>query len=281
VDPVTTQVSIESDPLPTILQGIPLDLRDVRVDVNRDHFTQNPTSCEPARVQGSFTSVSGQRATGSQRFQITNCAALAFKPRLALQLHGPTHRAAHPSLRAVLRARPGEANIGKASVLLPRTELLENAHIRTVCTRVQYNAGGGGGAGCPAGSVYGYAKAWSPLLDQPLQGPVYLRSNGGERLLPDLVASLGGQIHIDLVGYIDAVKARIRNRFATVPDAPVSKFELTMQGGRKGLLANNVNLCRAKPRARASFEGQNGKVHDINPLVKVDCGGGKRGRHGR
>jgi hypothetical protein len=181
----------------------------------------------------------------------------------------------------VLRARPGEANIGKASVLLPRTELLENAHIRTVCTRVQYNAGGGGGAGCPAGSVYGYAKAWSPLLDQPLQGPVYLRSNGGERLLPDLVASLGGQIHIDLVGYIDAVKARIRNRFATVPDAPVSKFELTMQGGRKGLLANNVNLCRAKPRARASFEGQNGKVHDINPLVKVDCGGGKRGRHGR
>jgi hypothetical protein len=167
-------------------------------------------------------------------------------------------------------------------VLLPKTEFLENAHIREVCTRVQYAAAGGGGAGCPKGSVFGYARAWTPLLDQPLQGPVYLRSNGGDRELPDLVASLDGQIHVDLLGYIDSLHARIRNRFALVPDAPVSKFELTMQGGRKGLLANNTNLCRAKPHASAFFGAQNGRLQALRPAVRADCKSAKpRGRKHR
>jgi hypothetical protein len=165
----------------------------------------------------------------------------------------------------VLKARKGDANIGKATVTLPKTELLENAHIRTVCTRVQYAADN-----CPAGSVYGYAKAWSPLLDRPLQGPVYLRSSN--HALPDLVASLDGQIHVDLAGRIDSVHQRIRNTFWAVPDAPVSKFVLTMQGGKKGLLVNNTELCRAKPRASFELTGHNGKRSSSNPLVKTDCG---------
>lgn len=277
IDPTTAQLTIESDPLPTILHGIPLDLRDVRVRYN---YTLNPTSCEPFEIGSLITSTAGATASPSVRFQAANCDQLGFKPRLTLQLSGPTHRAANPALRAVLRARPGDADIGATTVLLPKTELLENAHIRTICTRVQYNAGAGGGSGCPKGSIYGYAKAWTPLLDQPLKGPVYLRANGGERELPDLVASLSGQIHVDLVGYIDAVHARIRNRFLTVPDAPVSRFELTMAGGKKGLLANNTDICRAKPRASVLFHGQNGKVLDVQPLVKADCARAKR-RGGR
>jgi hypothetical protein len=182
-----------------------------------------------------------------------------------LKLSGQTHRSAHPALKAVLKARKGDANIGKAVVTLPKTEFLENAHIRTVCTRVQYVADN-----CPKGSVYGFAKAWSPLLDQPLQGPVYLRSSNHQ--LPDLVVSLDGQIHIDLAGRIDSVNGRIRNTFWAVPDAPVSKFVLTMQGGTKGLLVNNTELCRAKPRASIEFTGHNGKVSRSNPLVKTDCG---------
>jgi uncharacterized repeat protein (TIGR01451 family) len=275
IDPTNAQLTIDSDPLPTILHGIPLDMRDVRV---RYDYTVNPTSCEPMQIGSQITSTQGATASPSVHFQAAGCDHLGFKPRLKLSLSGPTRRAAHPALRAVLKTRPGDANIGGATVLLPKTELLENAHIRNVCTRVQFNAAGGEGAGCPKGSVYGYAKAWTPLLDKPLQGPVYLRSNGGERELPDLVASLDGQIHVDVVGYIDSVHQRIRNRFAVVPDAPVSRFELTMQGGRKGLLANNTELCRAKPRAGAHFSAQNGKARDLRPAVRLRCKRGPRGR---
>jgi hypothetical protein len=272
IDPTTAQVSVKSDPLPQIIQGIPIAYRDIRVDVDKDQFTLNPTSCDPMEVKGTIGSAQGTEAKVADRFQVANCERLAFKPKLALRLSGaPTRRGGYPKLTATLTMPKEGANIEKAVVTLPKTEYLANAHIRTICTRVQYAAGGGGGAGCPAASVYGYAKAFSPLLDQPLQGPVYLRSSSNK--LPDLVASLDGQIHVDLVGRIDSVNARIRNTFATVPDAPVSKFVLTMQGGRKGLLVNNTNLCKAKPRASTRFDGQNGKISDSNPLVKVGgCG---------
>ena len=108
---------------------------------------------------------------------------------------------------------------------------------------------------------------------------MYLRSNGGERKLPDLVADLNGQIHVVLVGYIDSVKRhgspRIRTRFLEVPDAPVSRFVLEMQRGKKSLLANTTNLCKAKPRAEAALGGQNGKSYETRPLVKVSGCGGK------
>ena len=270
VDPVSTQVAVASDPLPQILKGIPVSYRDVRVEVDRPGFTLNPTSCDPMAVGGTIASAGGASAEVSNRFQVADCGSLGFKPKLSLKFSGPTHRSAHPALRATL-AMPKGANIGKAVVTLPKTEFLENAHIRTVCTRVQYAAGN-----CPKDSVYGYAKAWTPLLDKPLQGPVYLRSSN--HTLPDLVASLDGQIHVDLAGRIDSPGGKIRNTFWAVPDAPVSKFVLTMQGGKKGLLVNNVELCQARPRARAEFTGQNGKRSASNPLVKVACGKGSQKR---
>jgi hypothetical protein len=272
MDPQTAQITNVSDPLPRILHGIPLDLRDVRVELNRKGFILNPTSCDEMAIEATLTSVTGATAERTERFQVGGCDRLGFKPRLSLRLKGKVRRGGNPSLRAVLRARPGDANIGKATVLLPQTELLESSHIGTTCTRDLYSAGPGGGAECPKRSVYGYAKAWSPLLDEPLKGRVFLRSNGGDRELPDLVASLGGQIHVDLVGYIDSVNERIRTRFVTVPDAPVSKFALTMQGGSKSLLANNTNICREKPRASVFFQGQNNKVRDFAPPVKASCG---------
>jgi hypothetical protein len=269
IDPVTTQVTASSDPLPQILQGIPIAYREVRVEVDRPDFIINPTSCQPMSVTSTFTSAAGATAEASDRFQLAGCDKLGFKPKLALKFSGPTHRSAHPALKATLKMPKGNANIGKAVVTLPKTEFLENAHIRTICTRVQYAADN-----CPKGSVYGYAKAWTPLLDKPLQGPVYLRSSN--HTLPDLVASLDGAIHVDLSGRIDSPGGKIRNTFWAVPDAPVSKFVLTMQGGDKGLLVNNEELCNAKPRARAEFTGQNGKRSVSNPLVKLGCGGKKR-----
>lgn len=134
---------------------------------------------------------------------------------------------------------------------------------------------------CPLGSIYGYAKAFTPLLDKPLEGPVYLRSNGGERELPDIVVDLKGQVHIILVGFIDSVNGGIRTTFDAVPDAPVSKFVLGMQGGKKGLIVNSRNLCASKNRAKVSFKGQNGKVYDSKPVLKASCGKKKGKKHKR
>ena len=287
VDPETAQVTVKSDPIPTILHGLLLDVRSLRVAIDRPGFTAAPTNCEPMSIEAVVGGESGGSATRSNRFQVGNCAALAFKPTLKLQLTGGTKRNRYPSLKAVLTQPEGQANIGRVSVMLPHSEFLEQGHIGTVCTRVQFNAVP---RACPAKSVYGRAEAWSPLLDQPLSGPVYLRANGGERDLPDLVAALKGPaqqpIEVDLVGYIDSKNARIRNTFALVPDAPVSRFVLTMQGGKKGLLVNSHDLCTLKPSARHATErivGQNGTRTTQYPLLENQCHArrGHSSPHGR
>ncbi|HET7443045.1 MAG TPA: hypothetical protein VFJ57_00145 [Solirubrobacterales bacterium] len=275
VDPTTTQITAVSDPLPQIVKGVPLRLRDLRIDLSRPEFTLNPTSCDPMAVNATVFGAGSAAANASSRFQVGSCERLAFKPSLGLSFKGATRRSGHPALHAVLKFPKGSnANIRKAQVLLPPTEGIDNRNINNPCTRVQFNANA-----CPPSSILGTAKAYSPLLDKPLEGPVYFRANGGERELPDLVADLNGQIHVVLVGYIDSVRkkgtetSRIRNTFATVPDAPVSRFVLDLKGGKKkGLLENNTNLCKADNHATVKFDAQNGKVHDFNPAVTNGCG---------
>jgi hypothetical protein len=264
VDPETAQVSVDSDPVPQFLEGIPVTYRTVHIDVDRPGFTLNPTSCARMQVRGTAVSASGARAALASPFQVGGCSSLAFRPRLRLRLKGGTARSAHPALRAVLTMPEGGANIARTSVALPHSEFLDQAHIRTICTRVQFAANA-----CPAGAVYGRARALTPLLDEPLEGPVYLRSSSHE--LPDLVADLAGQIHVVLVGRIDSVKGGIRTSFEAVPDAPVSKFVLNMQGGKKGLLVNSTSLCARRNRAKARFDGQNGKVVRLRPLLADRC----------
>jgi hypothetical protein len=163
-----------------------------------------------------------------------------------------TNRAKHPRVRAVLTARPGDANIRRAAVTLPHSLFLDQGHIGTICTRVQLAA-----HACPARSVYGFARAKSPLLDDELAGPVYLVSSDHE--LPDLLADLQGQVNIRLRGVISSTKGRMKTAFATVPDVAVSRFELNMRGGKKGLLINSRNLCLKKNLASLNFKAQNGK----------------------
>ncbi|HUC00526.1 MAG TPA: hypothetical protein VMS11_11925 [Solirubrobacterales bacterium] len=270
VDPGTAQIRAVSDPLPSILAGIPLNLRSVRVSIDRPNFTLNPTSCDPMSVGGSIGSLQGAIASVTDRFQVGGCAALAFKPKLSLRLEGGTRRGDHPALRATLRMPAGGANIGRTSVALPHSEFLAQNHIRTVCTRVQFAAGAGNGAECPKGSIYGKARAITPLLDAPLAGPVFLRSNP-EHELPDLVAALHGQIDIDLVGRIDSKIGGIRTTFESVPDAPVSKFVLSMQGDKKGLLENSRDLCKHPAKAGVLMDAQNGKTVDSRVGLAAKC----------
>lgn len=283
IDPETAEVTsdgIRSDPIPHILQGIVVHARDIRANIDRPNFVLNPTNCKRRAVASTVigsgldfgSAGDDQPADVSDSFQAADCASLDFKPKLSLTLLGGTKRSDTPRLKAVLKARKGDANIGRAQVTLPHSAFLEQAHIRTICTRVQFNAGGGNGEQCPKASVYGKAKAISPLLDEPLKGPVYLRSSSHE--LPDLVAALGSRkVDINLVGRIDSLNGRIRNTFEMVPDAPVTKFTLEMQGGQKGLIVNSVNICKGKHRAIADFKGQNGRRHLFNPIVKAKCGG--------
>lgn len=279
LNPITSIITVKSDPFPRILEGIPLDVRDIQVNMSRPSFTLNPTSCDPKVIRAEAISLLGQIAPLSDRFQVGGCRGLDFAPTLSLRLKGGTKRGAHPGLRAVGTAKPGEANLARASVALPHSEFLDQAHIRTVCTRVQFAA-----SQCPAGSVYGKISATTPLLDEQLSGPVYLRSSSHK--LPDLVAVLRGPasrpVEINVIGRIDSINGGIRTTIESVPDAPVSKFTLQMQGGRKGLLINSRNLCTSTNRATVLLEAQNGKVHDFNPALKADCAkGSKKHRRAR
>ena len=266
LNPETAQITVTSDPIPTSLAGIALDVRSVAVHVDRDQFTLNPTSCAEMAVGGEALSILGQAAQLSQRFQVGGCSALAFKPKLSLSLAGRTGRGGTPALKAVLSMGAGEANIARAQVTLPHSEFIDNAHFRNLCTRVQYGAGA-----CPAGSVIGFAKAQTPLLEAPLEGPVYLMSGFGHTL-PDVAADLNGQIHVFAHARVDKGKSGgLRSTFEVVPDAPVSKFTLEMQGGSRGLLENSVDICDKPQRALAAFTAQSGKTFRSQPTLQVKC----------
>jgi hypothetical protein len=270
LDPNTGQITAVSDTIPSILQGIPLDVRSIDLKVDRPNFTLTGTSCDPSSVSGSLTSTLGQIAPLSSRFQLGECSGLAFKPKLAIRLFGSTKRGGHPALRGTVTMPPGGANIAQASVALPHSEFLDQAHIGTVCTRVQFAAGDGNGSACPPGSIYGAATATSPLVDYALEGPAILRSSNNK--LPDLVVALHGPssqpIAVDAVGRIDSIKGGIRTTFEGVPDLPVSSFVLNMQGGAKGLLQNSTNICKDTNKATALFAAQNGKGVELRPELK-------------
>jgi len=264
-----------SDPIPRILKGIVIHARDIRVFVDRDKFIFNPTSCDRMTAAATVISTGGQSADVTSPFQAADCASLGFKPKLSIQLLGGTKRTANPRLKAVLTTRAGDANFKRVQVTLPKSEFLEQSHIRTVCTRVQFNAGGGNGEQCPKGSVYGKMKVFSPVLDEVVQGPVFLRSSDNE--LPDMVAALHApRADVNLVGRIDSINGGIRTTFDATPDVPFTKAVLEMQGGKKGLIVNSVNLCNRKHRALANLKGQNGKRYEFKPVVKAQCGGKKK-----
>jgi hypothetical protein len=288
IDPITTRASIDAtgtDPIPHIIDGIPIHLRDIRAYIDRPEFTLNPTSCAPSTLASALNG-SGARfgdpaddtlATATVPFQAFDCGSLGFRPRISLDLKGGTRRGRHPALRVVVRPRPGDANIASSQVTLPSSIFLDQGHIDTVCTRRQFAAGA-----CPPGSVYGHVRAYTPLLDQPMEGPAYLRSS--DNTLPDLVFALRERgIEVDVAGRIDAVKGGIRGTFPAIPDAPVSKFILHLRGGKRGVLVAAANLCASPQLALARLVGQNDLGRVSHPALKIPCAAkkapGKRPHH--
>ncbi len=312
VDPRTAQVRAQSDPIPHVYGGVTLDVRSIAVSLDRHEFSLNPTSCAPGGFGGSLLGGGANPADpgafssvpASAAFSTSGCEKLGFRPKIYLRLFGATRRAKNPKLRAVVIPHSGDANFARAATILPRSLILDQGNLSKVCTRVQFAAGA-----CPKSSIYGHARAFSPLLDKPLQGPVYLRSSNNT--LPDLVSDLHGQVSIELDSRTDSVHGHIRNIFDLVPDVPVSKFILTLRGGKKGLLVNSRNQCprkrghrgrrggknahrslarrsgkkhKGKRRRRSQrvivhFKGQNGKKRNMRRPLRVPCGAHGRHRH--
>jgi hypothetical protein len=270
VNPDTTQVRAVSDPFPTILHGVILRVRDVRLRVDRPNTTINPTSCAQKAVAGAISGTGGALFNAQSPFQVGSCSELPFKPKLDLRLFGGTHRGSHPKLKATVAFPPGGANTAFASVALPHSEFLDQGHIGTVCTRPQFQA-----EACPQASIYGTVSAKTPLLDEELHGNVYLRSSSHQ--LPDLVAAFrGGRISANLVGRVDSINGGIRNTFEFVPDVPVTQASFNFFGGSKGLLVNSRDVCKAPAKATAKFIGQNGDQLTLHPALKSACAKAKK-----
>jgi hypothetical protein len=283
VDPHTAQLRIDSsasDPIPHIIDGIPLHLREVRIYMDRPQFTHNPSSCEPSQLESTLTGsgatfeskADDSQVTIARHFQLLNCSTLGFKPKLGIRLRGNPRRGAYPQLRATFAARgPEDSNLKRIEVEMPHAEFLAQNHIREVCTRTQFNA-----RACPQGSVYGSAVAYTPLLDEPLRGNVYLRSSAAK--LPDLVADLySGAVRIIVEGHIGPTKqGGVDAFFDDLPDQPIDRFTMTLRGGKHGLLTNSTNICSAPPFASVSSIAQNNIGAKFDTVLRGTCG--KKGK---
>jgi hypothetical protein len=265
VDPEDARLTITRAPLPQILEGVPVRLRSAFVDVDRPGFMLNPTSCAPKELRATLYPIDGAAVDRSKRFQVGNCQALSFAPRISMRMTGPRQmrRGRHPGLRTRVRQAKGQASIGRARVTLPLSLALDPENARAICG---YEAGLR--ASCPGRSRIGRASAVSPALNDPLKGVAYLvqgvrvdpTTGNRIRTLPTVLVKLKGEVRINLRGTTGVRRGRLVTTFAAVPDAPVSRFDLDLKGGKGGILAATRNdICRRGQFARARFTGHNGK----------------------
>ena len=272
VDPHTAQAIITSDPLPTILQGVPLDVRTVNVTINRSGFMFNPTNCAPLAVTGTLHSTIGTNTPVSAPFEAANCANLPFKPSFVVSTQAKTSKANGASLSVKVGSSFGQTNIAKVHVTVPKQLPARLTTLQKACTEAQFNANP---AGCPAASVVGTAVAHTPVLSKPLTGPGYLVSHGGAAF-PDLVFILQGEgINLILDGNTNIKKGITSETFNSVPDAPISTFETTFPEGPHSVLATDIptkakgSLCAQKLTIPTTITAQNGAVFNQNTKITV------------
>ncbi len=270
IDAVTSALTVTSDPLPQILDGVPLRVQTVNVTVDRPQFMFNPTSCTALHVTGTLAATQGATSHVSSPFAAGGCRNLAFKPRFSVSTTAQTSRAGGASLDVKVSQAPGEANIHRVDVQLPKALPSRLSTLQKACTEKQFDQNP---AGCPAGSYVGIAKATTPVLQNALTGPAILVSHGGAAF-PDLVVALqtnerGSPIRIDLTGHTEITKGVTYSRFETVPDAPISSFELRLPQGPHSVLGSFGSLC-AKPLLMPTMiEGQNAAVVKRSTRIHV------------
>jgi hypothetical protein len=277
VDPKTAALTVVADPLPTILQGIPLRLRDVNVTIDRPGFMFNPTNCAPSQITGTIGSASGAKIAVASRFQAGNCAALGYKPGLTMALSGKgqTTDHKHPTLTAHLVPRPNDANSRQVTAKLPLALALDPDNANGLCEPEEAAVNK-----CPAKSIVGSAKALS-ILHVPLSAPVYFvhgfridpKSKRRIATLPKLYIPLAGEgVRIDVNASSDVVDDRLVTTFDNLPDAPLRSFDLTINGGSHGVLTvSGTDICKGNQESDVEMTGQNDKVADLVVGMATPC----------
>ncbi len=272
VDPHTAQVTIRSQPLPQILQGIPTQIKSVTVTVDREDFIFNPTNCNPLAVTATALSTLGSSAALSSRFQVAGCQALAFKPTFAVSTQAKASRIDGTSLHVNVTSGAGQANIAQVKLDLPKQLPSRLTTLQKACPASVFEANP---ASCPAASLVGTATAHTPVLGSPLTGPAYLVSHGGAGF-PDLVIVLQGEgVTLELDGLTGIANGITSSTFRSVPDAPVSTFELTLPAGPHSVFTTNLpaaakgSLCGQGLTAPTAITGQDGAVIKQNTKIAI------------
>ena len=279
VDPLTAQVRALSDTVPQIVGGIPIRMRSIQVNIDRPNFTINPTNCSAMSVDSQGIGDQGTVTDFSSYFNAVNCDTLPFKPKMSVaQLGGrkSTHRAKNPQLQFDLRTRPGDANIKSLSVTLSSAFEIDQRHLGNICSEKELTT-----TQCAGRTPIGKATTTTPLLDQPLTGPVYAVSGSGG--LPKLAFILNGQVNLVPRAETETVKGgRLMTTVPVVPDAPIGHFRLNVFGGKSGYLINTRDICVHTPVTQISYKGQNGKTTSEAVKLKAACGKKSRAkRHHR
>jgi hypothetical protein len=271
-----------ADQIPHIIKGIVVHVRDIRVYVDKQGFIKNPTSCNPLALSAGIVG-SGQNTADpsddvtvdvSDPFQDANCANLRFNPSFKVSTTGKTSKANGTSFNVSLSfpgTIPGSgANIHSVKVELPKQLPSRLTTLQKACTAAQFHTNP---AGCPAASVVGHARAITPILPVPLEGPAYFVSNGGEAFPTLTIVLQGYGVTIDLVGSTFISKQGVTSStFKTVPDQPVTSFELVLPQGPYSALTANGNPCTSKMTVPTEFVAQNGIVlHQSNAVRVTGC----------
>jgi hypothetical protein len=268
VDPHTSALTVTSDPLPQMLDGVPLDIRKVDITIDREGFMFSPTNCDAMAVTGTVASADGTMSNVSYPFQSTDCALLPFKPKFTVSTQGKASKKNGASLHVKVASGAGQANIGKVKVSLPIQLPSRTSTLQKACVDSVFEANP---ASCSPESVVGHATAATPLLKNPLTGPAYIVSHAG-RSFPDLDIVLQGEgITLILTGNTDIKKGVTSSTFKAVPDAPVSTFDLVLPEGPHSILAAFGNLCTSKLNMPTVITGQNGAV--VKQATKVTATG--------
>lgn len=273
IDPHTAQVSILSEPLPQILQGIPLQVRTVSFTIARRHFVENPTSCRQMQLNATIFSSHAQSAAAPARFQAAGCRGMAFHPRIAVLTHAHHTRRDGEYLHVVITSHAGQANLGRVHVRLPGQLSVRLSTVREACPQRRFEADP---AACPAAAVVGRATVRTPVLPVPMRGPAILVADGGARLPRlELVLQADG-VNVVVSGSSGIGRhRRISSTFGSLPDVPIDRFDLVLPAGPHSLLGASGRLCAHRHRLRmhARMTGQNGaRLQRRVALMLTGCG---------
>jgi hypothetical protein len=273
ISPENASVTIVSDPLPTQLKGIPLQLKRVLVDVNRPDFEFNPTNCSPMEIDGTITGSEGASAAVSSPYRVENCARLPFAPALSASVTGHASKADGTTFRVKVTSKGlGQANIAKVDLQLPKQLPSRLPTIQKACLASVFEANP---ATCDEGSLIGTATIHTPVLKNALSGPAYLVSHGNAAF-PDVEFVLQGEgIKLVLDGKTQIKNGITYSKFESAPDAPFTTFETVLPAGPHSALTANVaerkhfELCGETLQMPTTITGQNGTVIERDTKITI------------